>query len=172
MKYTRDKYFLLENDIVVFRNGDRGLVTKDNIMLQSGSFFLKHIYEKTNKFSPYIIEAKYDIIKIYRNNTSKPTIFFNLADNDEFLVWKENIPFPELKNGDVIVLNNDKIYMKVDNCFVCQFEGFVYVDHYDKNGENIAVDGEKWNIKQVYRKNKIKNFEIADNDKYLIWERS
>lgn len=34
---------------------------------------------------------------------------------------------------------------------------------------NIAVDDEKWNIKKVYRKNKIKNFEIAE---YLIWERS
>lgn len=38
--------------------------------------------------------------------------------------------------------------------------------------ENIAVDDEKWNIKKVYRKNKIKNFEIADIDEYLIWERS
>lgn len=62
--------------------------------------------------------------------------------------------------------------MKVDNCLVCQFEGFTYVDHYDENGENIAVDGEKWNIKQVYRKDKIKNFEIANIDEYLIWERS
>lgn len=38
MKYTRDKYFLLENDIVVLRNDDRGLVTKDGIVLQNGKY--------------------------------------------------------------------------------------------------------------------------------------
>lgn len=46
MKYTRDKYFLLENDIVVLRNDDRGLVTKDGIVLQNGKYFLRHIYKK------------------------------------------------------------------------------------------------------------------------------
>lgn len=174
MKYTRDKYFLLKNDIVVLRNDDRGLVTKDGIVLQNGKYFLRHIYKKKNKFSQYVNEeTKYDIIKIYHDNKNKGIACFNLADNDNLLVWAEKEkPFPKLENGDVVVLNNDNIYMKVDNCLVCQFEGFIYVDHYDENGENIAVDDEKWNIKKVYRKNKIKNFEIADIDEYLIWERS
>ena len=173
MKHTRDKYFLLENDIVVLRNGGKGLVIKDGIVLQNGNYFLRHIYEKKNKFSQYVNkETKYDIIKIYHDNKNEGVACFNLADNDNFLVWEEKRPFPKLENGDVIILNNGNIYMKVDNCFVCQFEGFTYVDHYDENGENIAVDDEKWNIKKVYRKDKIKNFEIANIDEYLIWERS
>lgn len=173
MKHTRDKYFLLENDIVVLRNGDKGLVIKDGIVLQNGNYFLRHIYEKKNKFSQYVNkETKYDIIKIYHDNKNEGVACFNLADNDLFLVWEEKRSFPKLENGDVVVLNNDEIYMKVDNCLVCQFEGFTYVDHYDENGENIAVDGEKWNIKKVYRKDKIKNFEVANFDEYLIWERS
>lgn len=168
MKHTRDKYFLLENDVVVLRNGDKGIVSNKSIILQSGGVLFKNDYKYSNKAMD--INTKYDIIKIYHNYELE-LVSFNITNDEKNLVWKENISFPELKNGDVVVLNNDEIYMKVDNCFVCQFEGFTYVDHYDENGENIAVDDEKWNIKKVYRKDKIKNFKIADIDEYLIWER-
>lgn len=160
---------LIDNDVVVLRDGDIGIVSNKSIILQSGGVLFKNDYKYSNKVMA--INTNYDIIKIYHNYELE-LIGFNITNDEKNLVWKENIPFPELKNGDVVVLNNDEIYMKVDNCFVCQFEGFTYVDHYDENGENIAVDDEKWNIKKVYRKDKIKNFEIANIDKYLIWERS
>ena len=151
---------LIDNDVVVLRDGDIGIISNKSIILQSGGVLFKDDYKYSNKAMD--TNTNYDL----------ELVSFNITNNEKNLVWKENIPFPELKNGDVVVLNNDEIYMKVDNCLVCQFEGFTYVDHYDENGENISVDGEKWNIKQVYRKDKIKNFEIANIDEYLIWERS
>lgn len=160
---------LIDNDVVVLHDGDIGIVSNKSIILQSGGVLFKDDYKYSNKAMD--TNTNYDIIKIYHDYDLE-LVSFNITNNEKNLVWKENIPFPELKNGDVVVLNNDEIYMKVDNCLVCQFEGFTYVDHYDENGENIAVDGEKWNIKQVYRKDKIKNFEIANIDEYLIWERS
>lgn len=160
---------LFDNDVVVLRNGDIGIVSNKSIILQSGEALFKNDYKYSNKVMD--TNTNYDIIKIYHNYELE-LVSFNIINNEKNLVWEENIPFPKLENGDVVVLNNDNIYMKVDNCLVCQFEGFTYVDHYDENGENIAVDDEKWNIKKVYRKNKIKNFEIADIDEYLIWERS
>lgn len=178
MKYTRDKYFLLENDIVVLRNDDRGLVTKDGIVLQNGKYFLRHIYKKKNKFSQYVNEeTKYDIIKIYHDNKNKGIACFNLADNDNLLVWAEKEkPFPELKNGDIVVLDNDNIYMKVDHIFVNKLGGHMKVYDYDNKGNCIQArdNGKSWNIKKVYR-NKDKlfyDFYIVDYKEALIWERS
>lgn len=175
MKYTRDKYFLLENDIVVLRNGDRGFVTKDNIVLQSGLYFLRHVYEKKNKFSLRVEENRYDIVKIYHNNKNEGIACFNLADNDNFLAWAEKErPFPVLENGDVIVLNNDNIYMKVDHIFVNQLGGYMNVNNYDDNGELLdEYCDDDWDIKKVYR-NKDKrfyDFNIKHFKDTLIWER-
>lgn len=181
MKYTRDKYFLLENDIVVLRNGDRGFVTKDNIVLQSGLYFLRHVYEKKNKFSLRVEGNKYDIVKIYHNhnyNDTNKAAFFNLADNNNFLVWEEEnrSPFPELENGDVIILNNGDVCMKVDHILVNQIDGYMNVNDYDNNGkfiEKYSDDDDDWDIKKVYR-NKDKmfyGFNIKHLKETLIWER-
>lgn len=181
MKYTRDKYFLLENDIVVLRNNDRGIVTNNYIILQSGSYFLKRIYEKTNQFSPYANEeTKYDIIKIYHDNKIEGIACFNLADNDNLLVWKEEKrSFPKLENGDVIILNNGNIYMKVDHMFVNKLGGYMTVNNYDNNGKIIADEyrysNENWDIKEVYRNwyadKLFYDFSITNYEKALIWER-
>lgn len=187
MKHTRDKYFLLENDIVVLRNGDKGLVIKDGIVLQNGNYFLRHIYEKKNKFSQYINkETKYDIIKIYHDNKNEGVAYFNLADNDLFLVWEEKRSFPKLENGDVIILNNGNIYMKVDHIFVNKLGGHMKVYDYDNNGKLVTErDGElieryddnveSWNIKKVYRNwyagKPFYDFNIVNYGKALIWER-
>lgn len=180
IKIKRNKYFLLENDVVVLRNGDRGIVTKDNIILQNGGYFLRYIYEKRNTFAfdPTDGETKYDIVKIYHDNTSE-AVFFNLAKNDKFLVWEEKKvnPFPKLKNGDVVILNNDNIYMKVDHTFVNQKGGYMSVDKYDIDG-NFLDDKESnhWDIKKVYRNNwytdkKYYAFEVTNFKDCLIWER-
>ena len=181
MKYTRDKYFLLENDIVVLRNGDKGLVIKDGIVLQNGKYFLRHIYEKKNKFSQYVNEeTKYDIIKIYHDNKNEGIACFNLADNDNLLVWKEEKrSFPKLENGDVIILNNGNIYMKVDHTFVNKLGGHMTVNNYDNNGKLIAdeyrYNDEDWDIKEVYRNSYADklfyDFSITNYEKALIWER-
>lgn len=178
MKYTRDKYFLLENDIVVLRNGDRGLVTKDGIVLQNGKYFLRYIYKKKNKFSQYVNEeTKYDIVKIYHDNKNKGIACFNLADNDNLLVWAEKEkPFPELENGDVIILNNGDVYMKVDHILVNQIDGYINVNDYDNNGKLIkkySGDDDDWDIKKVYRdKDKMfYSFNIKHLKETLIWER-
>lgn len=153
---------LINGDFVQLRNKTFCVVVNNILVCENGkSYSLKNEYGNWKHSGTNLL----DIIKVYNNVSS-----FDEAKQTPEPVWVE--PFPVLQNGDVVVLNNDEIYMKVDNCLVCQFEGFTYVDHYDENGENIAVDDEKWNIKKVYRKDKIKNFEIANIDEYLIWERS
>ena len=164
---------LFNNDVVVLRNGDIGIVSNKSIILQSGGALFKNYYKHSNKVMD--TNTNYDIIKIYHNYELE-LVSFNIINNEKNLVWEENIPFPELKNGDVVVLDNDNIYMKVDHIFVNKLGGHMKVYDYDNKGNCIqARDNDKsWNIKKVYR-NKDKlfyDFYIVDYKEALIWERS
>lgn len=163
---------LIDNDVVVLRNGDKGIVFDKSIILQSGEVLRKKDYKYSNK----AIDTNYDIIKIYHNYESE-LVSFNIACDEKNLVWKEEISFPELKNGDVVILNNDSIYMKVDDSFVSPDGGYVIASRYDANGKNcngLSNDYE-WNIKKVYRNNdelvKYYFFGVVKDEWNLIWER-
>lgn len=158
---------LIDNDVVVLRNGDKGIVFNKSIILQSGGVLVKNDYKYSNK----AIDTNYDIIKIYHNYELE-LVSFNIVHDEKDLVWKEETSFPELKNGDVVILNNDSIYMKVDDSFVSPDGGYLVASRYDANGKNCngLPNDYKWDIKKVYR-NKWHIFDIVDFDENLIWER-
>lgn len=163
---------LFNNDVVLFRNGDRGIVIKDKIILQSGSMRFKQNYKYTNQAG-----GDYDIVKVY-HSPEVDTACFNLADDPKYMIWTELKSFPKLENGDVVVLNNGNIYMKVDNTLVNQKCGYMNVSSYDINGECLDVhdDDDEWDIKKVYRNNwytdkKYYVFDVIYFDDTLIWER-
>lgn len=85
---------LIDNDVVVLRDGDIGIVSNKSIILQSGGVLFKNDYKYSNKVMA--INTNYDIIKIYHNYELE-LIGFNITNDEKNLVWKENIPFPELK---------------------------------------------------------------------------
>lgn len=163
---------LINNDVVVLRNGDKGIVFNKSIILQSGGVLFKNDYKYSNK----TLDTNYDIIKIYHNYELE-LVSFNIVHDEENLVWKEEISFPELKNGDVVILKNDSIYMKVDNSFVSPDGGYLVASRYDVNGKNyngLSNDYE-WDIKKVYRNNdelvKYYFFDVVKDEWNLIWER-
>lgn len=164
---------LINNDVVVLRNGDKGIVFNKSIALQSGGVLFKNDYKYSNK----AIDTNYDIIKIYHNYELE-LVSFNIVHDEENLVWEEDISFPELKNGDVVVLNNGNIYMKVDNTLVNQKGGYMDVSSYNINGKCMDAydDNEEWDIKKVYRNKwytdkKYYIFDVVNFDDNLIWER-
>lgn len=169
---------LFTNDVVVFRNGDRGIVGKNTITLQTGGFLERNQFKYTSR--PYSLrfneDSDYDIVKIY-HNYENDVHFFNIADNKKYLAWAEVFPFPTLKNGDVVVLNNGNIYMKVDHSLVGLTGGYLQAEKYDINGkmnDELGNDYE-WDIKKVYRnsRNDIKYyfFDLVKDENKLIWER-
>lgn len=163
---------LINNDVVVLRNGDKGIVFNKNIILQSGGVLFKNDYKYSNK----TLDTNYDIIKIYHNYELE-LVSFNIVHDEKDLVWKEETSFPELKNGDVVILNNDSIYMKVDDSFVSPDGGYVIASRYDANGKNCdgLPNDYEWNIKKVYRNNdelvKYYFFDVVKDEWNLIWER-
>lgn len=168
---------ICNNDVVVFRNGDKGIVSKDIIILQSGGFLKVSNFKYTNKLQNirYANGSGYDIVKIYHNYESN-ICCFNVADYNSYLVWEEKKPFPKLINGDVVVLNNGNIYMKVDNTLVNQKGGYMDVSKYKINGKYMGASDNEWDIKKVYRNNwctdkKYYIFDVVDFDDNLIWER-
>lgn len=166
---------LINNDVVVLRDGDKGIVFNKSIILQSGGVLFKNDYKYSNKTLDYT-NTDVDIIKIYHNYESE-LVSFNIACDEKNLVWKEETSFPELKNGDVVILNNDSIYMKVDDSFVSPDGGYLVASRYDANGKNCdgLPNDYEWNIKKVYRNNdelvKYYFFDVVKDEYNLIWER-
>lgn len=166
---------LFTNDVVVFRNGDRGIVSKNAIILQSGGFLERNHFRYTNIFR-FNEDNDYDIVKIY-HNYEDDIHFFNITDNKKYLIWTAEFNFfPKLENGDVVVLNNGNIYMKVDNTLVNQKGGYMDVSKYEINGEYMDASDNEWDIKEVYRNNwytdkKYYVFDVVNFDENLIWER-
>lgn len=108
---------LFDGDVVVLRNGRRGVVAGDVIAFTDGEELDYALFDNFTYTDDYtnLDSEEYDIMSVYRIDWGDDT---NEGSRGYQLVWERIDPRYMLKDGDVVTLRNTKNYVVSGPYFV------------------------------------------------------